>query len=179
MDKGAISETVPENADLRRCFIAGESAGGNIAHHVTVRAAESEFKRVKIVGMILIQPFFGGEERRDSEIRFGRGYGLTLEMTDWFWKAWLPVGSNRDHTAANVVGSSISGVKVPAALVVIGGLDLLRDRNREYVEWLKKSGQEVRVVEYPNGTHGFIGKPDLPEYSMLIQDAKQFINKIS
>ena len=27
--------------DLRRCFIAGDSAGGNIAHHVTVKAASS------------------------------------------------------------------------------------------------------------------------------------------
>ncbi|KAL4032166.1 hypothetical protein IC575_005230 [Cucumis melo] len=82
MDEGAIFETLPENADLRRCFIAGESAGGNIAHHVTVRAVECELKRLKIVGMILIQPFLGGEERRDSEIRFGRGYGLTVEMAD-------------------------------------------------------------------------------------------------
>ncbi|KAA0037036.1 putative carboxylesterase 18 [Cucumis melo var. makuwa] len=180
MEEGVISETLPENADLRRCFIAGESAGGNIAHHVTVRAAEGELKRLKIVGMILIQPFLGGEERRDSEIRFGRGYGMTVEMADWFWKAWLPVGSNRDHPAANVVRSSISGVKLPPAVVVIGGLDLLRDRQKEYVEWLKKWGEEVRVVEYPNGTHGFIWKPDLPEYSMLMQDApKQFANNFS
>lgn len=179
IDEGVISETLPESADLRRCFIAGESAGGNIAHHVMVRAAEYQFKRVKIAGLILIQPFLGGEERRDSELRFGSGYRMTLEMADWFWKAWLPVGSNRDHPAANVVVSNISGLKFPPALVVIGGLDLLRDRNKEYSEWLEKSGQEVRVVEYPNGTHGFCWNPDLPEYSMLMQHAKEFTQSFS
>lgn len=174
IDGGLISETLPENADLSRCFIAGESAGGNIAHHVTVRAAEYEFERIKIVGLIAIQPFFGGEERTDTEKRFGSGYGLTLEMTDWFWRASLPVGSNRDDPAANVVRSGIPGMNFPPALVVIGGLDLLGDRNREYCEWLEKSGKEVRVVEYPNVTHGFSWFSDLPEYSMLMQQAKEF-----
>lgn len=176
IDEGSISKSLPENADISRCFIAGESAGGNIVHHVTVRAAEYEFKRLRIAGMIAIQPFLGGEERTKSEIRFGRGGGLTLEVTDWYWKAFLPIGSSRDHPAANVVrsGSDVSGLKLPPALVVNGGLDLLSDRIKEYCEWLERSGKEVRVVEYPNGIHGFSWFSDLPEYSMLMQDAREF-----
>lgn len=42
---------LPENADLSRCFLAGDSAGANIAHHVAKRACESKFKDIKV------QPF--------------------------------------------------------------------------------------------------------------------------
>ncbi|CAI0555962.1 unnamed protein product [Linum tenue] len=58
-----------DGVDLGRCFLAGDSAGGNLAHHVAVRAAESEaaLKRVKVTGLISIQPFFGGEERTESD----------------------------------------------------------------------------------------------------------------
>ncbi|EPS72527.1 hypothetical protein M569_02230, partial [Genlisea aurea] len=39
---------LPVHADLSRCFIAGDSAGGNIAHHVTKRWCEwPKFSRLK------------------------------------------------------------------------------------------------------------------------------------
>lgn len=50
---------------------------------------------------------------------------LNLEPIDWMWKAFLPVGSDRDHEAANVSGPrsvDISGLDFPATLVVVGGL---------------------------------------------------------
>ncbi|KAH7833761.1 hypothetical protein Vadar_009417 [Vaccinium darrowii] len=61
------SQELPENADLSCCFLAGDSAGGNIAHHVAKRASESVFTQLKVIGLVAIQPFFGGEERTDSE----------------------------------------------------------------------------------------------------------------
>ncbi|KAL6315353.1 hypothetical protein AAG906_000459 [Vitis piasezkii] len=64
-----IDENPPANADLTRCFIVGDSAGGNLVHHVTARAGEHDFRNLKIAGAILIQPFFGGEERTESEIQ--------------------------------------------------------------------------------------------------------------
>ncbi|KAL2236262.1 UNVERIFIED_CONTAM: putative carboxylesterase 18 [Sesamum indicum] len=41
------SHILPKNADLSRCFLAGDSAGGNLAHHVTKRACESKFTHLK------------------------------------------------------------------------------------------------------------------------------------
>ncbi|XAR49699.1 Carboxylesterase [Bertholletia excelsa] len=42
---------LPAVTDLSRSFIAGDSAGGNIAHHVAARAGEHVFKKVKIRGL--------------------------------------------------------------------------------------------------------------------------------
>nr|ABQ53633.1 esterase [Cucumis melo] len=175
------SSAFPKKSDFGRCFIAGDSAGGNIAHHVVVRSSDYNFKKVKIRGLIAIQPFFGGEERTESEIRFGRSPTLNLERADWYWKAFLPDGANRNHGAAHVFGEdgvNISAVKFPATLVIVGGSDQLRDWDRKYYEWLKKAGKEVELVEYPKAIHGFYVISELPETWLLIEEAKNFIEKV-
>jgi acetyl esterase/lipase len=173
-------DDLPANADLSRCFLAGESAGGNLAHHVAVRAGEYGFKRVNLLGLIAVQPFFGGEERVESEIRLSWGPTLRLDLTDWFWRAFLPDGSDRDHPAANVFGPNageISGVKFPAALVIVGGCDLLRDRDMRYCEGLKRSGKEVYLVDYPKAVHGFWSMGVRPEYCLFLEQVREFMQK--
>ncbi|XP_038890672.1 probable carboxylesterase 18 [Benincasa hispida] len=171
----------PANVDFDQCFIAGDSAGGNLAHQVAVKAGGYDFKKLKIKGLIAIQPFFGGEERVESEIRFGKSPMLTLEEADWFWKAFLPNGSNRNHPAAHVFGpraGDISDVKFPATLLIVGGKDQLLDWGKKYYEWLKESGKEVDLVEYPNAIHGFYAVPELKDASLLIKDVGDFMHKL-
>ncbi|XP_010668087.2 probable carboxylesterase 18 [Beta vulgaris subsp. vulgaris] len=167
------------NVDLGRCFIAGDSAGGNVAHHLAVKASGTHFKAVRIRGLIAIQPFFGGEERMESELRLGNGPLLTLDKTDFYWKAFLPNGSNRDHPGSNVFGpgsESVSGLDLyPPTLLVVGGLDLLQDWQRRYGDGLRRSGKVVELVEYSNVGHGFYSTPELPEYDMLVAKVKEFV----
>lgn len=170
---------LPPNADLSRCFLMGESAGANIVHHVGCRVAlEGDMSPVKIVGHVLIEPYFGGEERTPAEVRLSNGVPLiTLEATDWFWKAFLPEGATRDHPAANVMGPDspdISGLPLPPSLVVVGGLDLLKDRDFQYIEYLKKMGKQVELLFYEDGLHGFHLLPyDLS--SKFIDDLREFL----
>ncbi|XP_057808753.1 probable carboxylesterase 18 [Salvia miltiorrhiza] len=100
-------DVLPANADLGRCFIGGDSAGGNIAHHVTVRAVEQaeQFHKIRIVGMLGLQPFFGGQQRTESELRLTKAPMLSVESTDMYWREFLPVGADRNHPAANVANS--------------------------------------------------------------------------
>ncbi|KAL9229162.1 hypothetical protein vseg_004659 [Gypsophila vaccaria] len=173
----------PAAADLGRCFLTGDSAGGNLAHHVAVMCAGFDFKAVSIRGLVMIQPFFGGEVRTDSEIRLGNGGELTLKRTDFFWKAFLPNGSNRDHPAVNVFGNesskedSISGIEYPNTLVIVGGLDLLQDWQRRYVDGLKRSGKEVELVKFEDAGHGFYATTELAEFDLLIAKIGEFVAK--
>lgn len=172
------TEGLPANADLSRCFLAGESAGRNLAHQVAVRAAEHDFKRVSLLGLEAIQPFFGGEERVESEIRFSRGPFLTLDAIDWYWRAFLPEGTDKDHAAVNVFGPNavdISGLRFPPTLFFIGGCDPLRDRNIRYYEGLKKSGKRVYMVEYTNAVHGFSGFKEIPESCLFLREVKDIM----
>ncbi|GAB4837479.1 hypothetical protein Ancab_002340 [Ancistrocladus abbreviatus] len=171
----------PEKADIGKCFLVGDSAGGNLAHHVAVQAAEVEFQALKILGMILIQPFFGAEKRSESEIQMQLQSLISLERIDLVWKQFLPIGSDRDHPAANVFGSKsidISVLKFPPTLVIAGGLDPFRDWDRKYYEWLIKSEKDAKMVEYPNAPHAFYVFSELPEYLMLIKEIKGFTHKL-
>ena len=92
----------------------------------------------------------------------------------------MPEGSDRDHAAANVFGpksSDISGVKFPNSLVFVGGFDPLKDGQKRYCEGLKKSGKEVKMVEYSNAIHGFYAFPELPESGLFLEEVRQFIKE--
>lgn len=174
--------------DLNRCFIAGDSAGGNIAHHVAVQASQRrhEFNRLTINGVLALQPFFGGEERTESEVRLKKAPMLNVERTDWMWRSFLPENSNRDHPAARVFGGGsrfptaaidLGKIEFPRVLVIKGGFDPLLDWQDQYVEWLKKCGKEVETILYQNAFHGFYGFPEVPEFNQLLNDLAKFIQK--
>ncbi|KAH7833097.1 hypothetical protein Vadar_003143 [Vaccinium darrowii] len=177
------SQVLPENADLSCCFLAGDSAGANLAHHVAKRASESAFTQLKVIGLVAIQPFFGGEERTDSEKRLS--LVVSMDRTDWLWKAFLPPTEaaefGRDHPAINVSGPRAADISAlygfPATLVFVGGLDALQDWQRRYYEWLKSSGKEAYLMEYPNMFHAFYIFPEVPESGELITQVKEFVHK--
>ncbi|KAH9302252.1 hypothetical protein KI387_013835, partial [Taxus chinensis] len=129
------------HADLSNIFVAGESAGGNIANHVGMWAAAQDGE-MQVKGIILLCPFFGGEDRTASE-EVGLSRMATALQTDTTWRLALPVGSNRDHPFCNPVGegtdkSALSSLALPPMLFVIAGLDILRDKELQYCDVLKK-----------------------------------------
>ncbi|GLJ42905.1 hypothetical protein SUGI_0889440 [Cryptomeria japonica] len=173
---------LPRNADVSRCFLMGDSAGGNIVHHVGCRVAEKmdDLRPVRILGHVLIQPFFGGEERTLSEKNLKDVPLITLEYCDWFWRAFLPAGASRDHSAANVMGPNspdILAVHLPPSLVVIGGIDILRDRQLLYMEYLKKMKKEAELLFYESAFHGFFAMP-YPLSSQFLDDISNFMNRL-
>ncbi|KAJ4965747.1 hypothetical protein NE237_017596 [Protea cynaroides] len=176
-------EDFPMNADLRRCFLAGDSAGANLVHHLVCRPGGLEFRTMTVIGLISIEAWFGGEDRTASEMRFEYDLVMPLKRTDLMWKAFLPEGESRDHPAVNVVGTKdvcdLSAVKFPATVILVAGFDPLQDRQREYYEWLKREGKAVELIEYPNTIHTFYMIPELPESSMFISDVRGFIEKQS
>lgn len=173
---------IPIKANPKLCFVAGDSAGGNLAHNVAVRANDHKFQNLKLIGIIAIQPFFGGEERTESEIKLDGAPVVSMERSDWTWKAFLPRGSNRDHPAANVFGPNaddniIASIDFPATIVFVGGFDPLQDWQKRYVEGLKRCGKEAYLVEYTNAIHTFYAFPELPESGWFINETRDFMQK--
>lgn len=181
--------------DLSAVFLAGDSAGGNIAHHVARRAAaEERYERTKVLGLVAIQPFFGGEEDTESERRLPF---VSRRNLKWLWRIYLPEGSDSDHEAANVFGppgsstaassssrssswsSSSKGewTRFPATMVVVGGLDSFQDRQRWYYEGLKRMGVDACLVEYPNAIHSFHVLPGNADAQQLVRDVADFVRR--
>lgn len=175
---------LPGHADLSRCFLMGDSAGGNIVHHVGCRvsaaADEETISGVRIVGHVLLQPFFGGEERTPSELRLVGAPIVNMENSDWHWKAFLPVGADRDHPAANVFGPNapdISALPLPPTLVVVGGHDPHQDWQIGYAENLRKINKNVELFFYGEGIHAFYLFYQLDVSSKLISDLHSFMTR--
>ncbi|RYQ93978.1 carboxylesterase 1 [Arachis ipaensis] len=154
------------HADFSRCYLMGESAGGNIAYNAGLRAAAEadQIRPLKIKGMILIQPFFGGKKRTPSELRLAKDLNLPLAVTDSMWKLSLPVGTDRDHEYSNPTVNG--GAKVLASIrelewrVAVFGCDgdQLVDRQKELVKLLKDKRVNVVGQFYNAGRHGiFVG----------------------
>ncbi|XP_049934868.1 probable carboxylesterase 18 [Nymphaea colorata] len=176
---------LPESADLGRCFLVGDSAGGNIVHHVGHRVAAAssageDFRPLKIAGHVLIQPFFGGEERLPSELRLRKAPMVTVKRADFMWRAFLPEGANRDHPAANVTGPNappLADIGLPPTLVVVGGLDTLQDWQRRYYEALREAGVQARMLDYPEAIHGFHIFPKSQECREFMSELKSFMEE--
>lgn len=143
-------------------FIAGDSAGANIAYDVALRVAAAasgsiNIKPMILKGVILIQPFFGGEARTASEKHSVQPAtsALTLSASDTYWRLALPLGANRNHPWCNPHVSKLHEVKLPATMVCVSELDILKDRNLEFCNALAGSGKKVETKIYRGVGHAF------------------------
>jgi gibberellin receptor GID1 len=161
--------------------MAGDSSGGNIVHHVAVKASEEKEEGIEVLGNILLHPLFGGEKRTDSEMRLDGKYFVRLQDRDWYWRAFLPEGEDRDHPACNPFGpkgeKNLKGLdKFPKSLVCVAGLDLLQDWQLAYVDGLRNFGQQVKLLFLKEATIGFYFLPNNDHFYCLMEEIKNFVN---
>ncbi|RCV40532.1 hypothetical protein SETIT_9G062000v2 [Setaria italica] len=171
-----------ESADFGRVFVTGDSAGGNIAHHVAVAVGSGMLgvSPARVAGYVLFWPFFAGVERTASEAEYPPGPFLTLTVSDQFLRLSLPSeGDTRDHPAVNPFGPDsppLGGVALPPTLVVAAGRDLLRDRVAGYAARLRAMGKPVELVEFQGEHHGFfIVEPWGDAGDELIRVVRRFV----
>ncbi|WVZ83205.1 hypothetical protein U9M48_030375 [Paspalum notatum var. saurae] len=92
LDNTRLTDLVSAPIDLSCCFLAGDSSGGNMVHHVAQRwASMSETAwpplRLRLAGAVLIQRT-GAELALDKSCRI-----LSVARADHYWKVFLPDGA--------------------------------------------------------------------------------------
>ncbi|KAL9297531.1 hypothetical protein ACSQ67_023427 [Phaseolus vulgaris] len=151
------------HCDMASLFLAGDSAGANIAHNVATRmglSSNTSTAPLSMKGVILIQPFFGGEERTSSEKHFLQppNSALTLSVSDTYWRLALPLGATRDHPYCNPLAHGtvkLRDLRVSSIMVCVSEMDILRDRNLEFSKALAKAGKRVETVVFKGVGHAF------------------------
>ncbi|KAL2556009.1 putative carboxylesterase [Forsythia ovata] len=183
--KTTTDQWLTKYADFSKCYLMGSSAGGNIAYHIGLRAVGcvDDLNPVKIRGLILHQPFFGGIERTRSEIRLVNDKVIPPCVTDIMWELALPTGVDRDHEYCNpMVGMKsevLEQIKEQGWKILITGCDgdPLIDRQIELAKVLEEKGLRVVGEFSEKGFHGY-GILDSSEANILFGFLKNFIKSL-
>lgn len=180
--KGTVNEL--KWCDFSSLYLAGDSAGGNIANHVASRLVSRPVLSPK--GIILIQPFFGGESRTMSEKHSMQPVtsALTLSASDTYWRLALPLGLNRDHPWCNPLAKGapkLSDMRGFKTMVCVAELDILKDKNLEFVTAVASTGAPVQYVIHKDVGHAFHVLQNYPmartRTNEMITHVKAFINQ--
>jgi acetyl esterase len=155
-------------------FLAGDSAGGNLAAVVAqqasrVGAAES------IAGQLLFYPAVAGDVDAPAFSQFVPPV-LPREDIVAFYDHYLPEKSSRkDIRFAPAKAVSLAGL--PPTLIVTAGADLLAAEAEEYAAALQEAGVETELCRQPGAVHGFLSlSPDLTVSVATMAAAKAFID---
>uniref|UniRef100_A0ACD6AMG3 Uncharacterized protein n=1 Tax=Avena sativa TaxID=4498 RepID=A0ACD6AMG3_AVESA len=172
-------------ADPEQTFLAGDSAGANIAYNMAVRAAQ-DHHMMDIEGLIMVHPFFWGVHRLPSEEKHQASSGeeSLLFPPVWVDRLWPFVTAGmagNDDPLIDPSDEDMSCVTCRRVLVAVAEKDTFRERGCQFASRLRDNGMvqdEVTVVESEGEDHGFhLFRPLRATSKNLMKRIVQFINQ--
>ena len=140
--------------DPSRIAVGGDSAGGNLATVVAMMARDRGGPALKF--QLLIYPVTDFTEHvTQSERDYGHGYFLDEELMDWFADQYFANETDR-HLPYGSPSKASDLRGLPAAMVITGECDPLRDQGEAYAEQLRHAGVSVLVKRYDGMIHPFL-----------------------
>jgi acetyl esterase len=138
-------------ADPGRIAVGGDSAGGNLAAAVALRARDGG---PPLAGQLLVYPntdqLADDESMRAAEDPFL----FNRHSVAWYRRHYLAdPGDAASPLASPLRAESLAGL--PPALVITAEYDPLRDQGEAYARRLAADGVPVELSRYPGMAHGF------------------------
>jgi acetyl esterase len=152
-------------ADPTRLGVAGDSAGGNLAAAVALRARGAGGPRIS--AQALVYPTVDFSTDHPSMDSNGKGYLLTAAAVHWFGAQYLGDHDRTDPMASPLL-ADLRGL--PPAVVATAEFDPLRDEGNAYAKALAAAGVTVEHLEFPGLVHGFLGLGSLSPGSAQATD---------
>ncbi len=171
----ASREATRLGGDPQKLVVAGDSAGGNLAAVVALKARNE--RGPAPAAQILYYP---GTDLTDktwpSAEKFGEDYGLPRESMRGFREAYLGhVDDRSDPYVSPLYADSLSGL--PPALVVTAGFDPLTSSAQAYVRRLQRANVAVTHRHYPEMIHGFMSVALFPQQQQALKATDAFLQR--
>ncbi len=143
--------------DPARLAVAGDSAGGNLAAVVALKARAARQPHVGF--QLLIYPDLDFRRTNYSITEFAGKYGnVSREAQGWFMDHYITTEDDkRDPLVSPLLEPDLS--ELPPAFIITAEYDALRDEGEEYGERLAAAGVPVNVKRYDGMIHEFLRHP--------------------
>lgn len=142
--------------DPSRLAVMGDSAGGNLAACLALRARDEGAPR--LAAQILVYPVADADLDTSSYRENATGYFLERDTMRFFWDCYASGGADpADPRLSPLRASSHAGL--PPALVITAEFDPLRDEGESYARRLGAAGVAVEATRYHGMIHGFFMMP--------------------
>jgi acetyl esterase len=153
--------------DGGRIGVAGDSAGGNLAAAVCLKARDEDGPAIAYQVLIYPATDCGWDKR--SCIENAEGYMLQRTTMEWFWNHYVRSPSDAENPLVSPLrAADVSGL--PPALVVTAEFDPLRDDGELYADRLRDAGVPVRYTEYKGMIHGFYWMTGVLDQAQRLHD---------
>uniref|UniRef100_A0ACD5XWN1 Uncharacterized protein n=1 Tax=Avena sativa TaxID=4498 RepID=A0ACD5XWN1_AVESA len=166
--------------DTSRLFLAGDSAGGNIAHNLALRAGEEGLDGgARIKGVALLDPYFQGRSAVGAQAMDPSFLQSAARTWSFICAGKYPI----DHPYANPLtlpAASWQHLGCSRVLVTVSGQDRLNPWQRAYYSTLKSSGWpgQAELYETPGEGHVyFLTKLSTPQAQAEMATLVAFINR--
>jgi acetyl esterase len=144
-----------KNLDGSRLAIAGDSVGGNMTAAVTLMAKDRGGP--EFAYQVLFYPVTNADFDTASYREFADGYFLSRTAMRWFWDQYTTDPDQRAEITASPLRAALDDLAgLPAALVITGEADVLRDEGEAYAGKLREAGVPVTAVRYEGIIHDFV-----------------------
>lgn len=136
-------------------LVGGDSAGGNLAAAVALRARDAG---LELAGQLLVYPVTNFDFTTESYRNGDNTPMLTTAAMRHFWKFYLKNEADGANPLASPLrASSLAGVA--PAFVITAEFDPLRDEGAAYAQALEKAGVRTLHRDCAGMIHGFMGIP--------------------
>ncbi|CAB4843561.1 unannotated protein [freshwater metagenome] len=157
-----IAHAAELGVDLTKIGVGGDSAGGNLASGVAIKARDEG--RISLAYQLLIYPANSPEFLASRDVPCAEGYGSTQKGIKWAWEQYLN-GDEDLHNPYAVPHSATSFAQLPPTILITAEFDVLRLDGLDYARKLKDAGVQVIHKDFEGMIHGFFN------YGKFIDDA--------
>ncbi|KAK7400816.1 hypothetical protein VNO78_12123 [Psophocarpus tetragonolobus] len=170
-------EWLNRHADFEKVFLAGDSAGANIASYLGIRVGEEGLPGLNIKGAALVHPYFWGVEMRECEAKQAEAAMKVHQL----WRFTCPTTTGSDDPIINPgKDPNLGKLGCGRVLICVAEKDLLKDRGWYYKELLDKSEWSgvVEVMESKGENHVFhMLNPNCDNAKVLLNKIVSFIKQ--